>query len=811
MTSQERWRRVQELFEELEPLPAAGREAELRRLDPQLANEVAGLFRALEQEEAAQHSLARAPGPALPKPELPGLRLLEPIGTGGSGVVYGAVRTVEGAEQKVAVKILHDHRAAETGDLRRFTRECKIMAALNHPGVVHFLDAGMTADQRPYLVMELAEGRSITEYCDEQRLRIEDRVRLMIEVCETVAFAHARLIVHLDLKPSNILVTGSGATKVLDLGTARLLQTETASTVTQQLTPRYASPEQLRAEPLGVSSDVYSLGLILFELLSGGWPFAFRDSIVSMADRATGAAQVRGLAEACSAESAQRRDTTLARLTSALAGDLSLICRKALAPEVSQRYQSVAELAEDLRRQQAGEPVRAHPPTLRYRAAKFAVRYAGRLALAAVFIAGIAGAAIYSTLQAREARQQARRAERINDFMNTMLGASNPLWINPLAKKGPNVTLLDVVNEMRGRIGEQFGDDPAVETKLRRTLGVAYGSVGKRAEAREQLELALHKQLLVAPADHPDAALIYRDLAEVEYLSLEHLLAEKHAGLAVGILTQSQRPGDKVALMEAYMLLGGSRLGNGRGFDSALPSILRAVELSREVFGNSRSTPALLNTLASLHLREGKFEGAEHYLNEALAIRQTAGGPKTFDDAFLARDVGMICLERGQLDCALQRLGEALSMIHAQGGKDNMYGLNVQIFLARAKGLTGSSEEALRELELVGQAVATLGGASAPLYRSNVDQSVGIVHMATGQAKAAEPAFRRALAALNGSAEVRRTAILRSQLGECLWALGKKEEASVMLAESHQTLLAAVGPQHVWTVAAKARLDKTAR
>jgi len=810
MTAHERWRRVQELFDALEPLPAAGREAELSRLDPPLAREVAGLFRALEQEEAAQQNLMRAPSPVLPKPELPGLRLLEPIGAGGSGVVYEAIRTVGGAEQKVAVKVLHEHRA-EASDLQRFTRECKIMAALNHPGVVHFLDAGMTADQRPYLVMELAEGRPITDYCDEQRLRIEDRLRLMIEVCETVAFAHARLIVHLDLKPSNILVTSNGAVKVLDLGTARLLQTETASTVTQQMTPRYASPEQLRAEPLGVSSDVYSLGLILFELLSGGWPFAFRDSIVSMADRATGAAQVRGLAEACTAESAQLRDTTLPRLTSALAGDLALICLKALATDVSQRYQSVAELADDLRRYQVGEPVRAHPPTLRYRATKFAVRYAGRLALAAVFVAAIAGAAVYSTLQAREARQQARRAERINDFMNTMLGASNPLWINPLAKKGPNVTLLDVVNEMRGRIGEQFGDDPAVETKLRRTLGVAYASVGKRVEAREQLDLALRKQLLVAPADHPDAGLLYRDLAEVQFLSLEMPLAEKHAGLAVGILTRSQRPGDKVALMEAYMLLGASRNSNGRGFDSTAPALRRAVELSRELFGNGRSTPGILNTLATFLLREGKFEEAEQCLKESMAIRHAAGGPQTFDDAFLARDVGMICLERGQLDCAMQRLGEALSMIHAHGGKDNIYGLYVQVFLARAKGLVGRSEEALRELELVNHAFATLGSVSSPLHRSNIDQSLGLVHMAAGQAKAAEPAFRRALAVLQGSAEVRRMAVLRSQLGECLWAVGKKEEALAMLTESHQVLLTAAGPQHVWTVAAKARLDQATR
>ena len=530
-----------------------------------------------------------------------------------------------------------------------------------------------------------------------------------------------------------------------------------------------------------------------------------------MADRATGAAPVLGLAETCSADSARMRDTTAPRLASALAGDLALICQKALASDVSQRYQSAAEMAEDLRRHLAGEPVRAHPPTLRYRASKFAVRYAGRLAMATVFVAGIAAAAIYSAVQAREARQQARRAERINEFMNTMLGAPNPLWINPLAKKGPNVTVLDVVNEMRGRIGEQLGDDPAVETKLRRTLGVAYGSIGKRAEAREQLELALRKQLLVAPASHPDAGLLYRDLAEVEYLSFENVLAEKHAGAAVGIMTQSPRPGDKVALMEAYALLGASRVGNGRGFEAALPAYRRALGLSREMFGNGRSTPALLNALATLHLREGKFEETQQFLDEAIAIRQAAGGPKTFDDAFLQRDAGLICLERGELACAIRRLDEALSMIHTLGGKDNVYALDVQIFLARAKGLGGRGDEAARQLELVAKAVSALSGASLPRYRGNIDQSLGIVHMAAGQAREAEPEFRRALAALTSSADGRRQAILRSQLGECLWALGKKEEALPALAESHQTLLTAVGPGHVWTIAAKARFDKATR
>ncbi|MFN7937109.1 MAG: serine/threonine-protein kinase [Bryobacteraceae bacterium] len=474
MTPQERWRRVQDLYETLEPLAPAEREAELSGVDPGLAEEVRGLFAGVAAEAQAQQALNRVASASkvvAPKPELPGLRLLDPIGSGGSGVVYRAIRHVEGVEQPVAVKVLHEHRIEPT-DLRRFARERKMMAALNHPGVVRFLDAGVIADGRPYLVMELVDGTPIDVYCDQRRLRVESRVRLMIDVCDVVAAAHARLIVHLDLKPSNILVTAEGKIKLLDLGTARLLNADGISTVTQQMTPRYASPEQLRSESPAVSNDVYSLGIILFELLSGGWPFALRDSLLAIAERAADAAAIRNLSEGCSPESAALRDTTVTRLRGELAGDLTLICQQALAFDPQQRYKSVAELAGDLRRHLSGEPVLAHPPGLLYRAGKFIARRRWQLALALLFVAGLAGAAAYSTIQARRTQLALNQADTTTVALILAMGVAD-------AGSKPNRTLLEFLQDTSAHADAYVSPkDPAVRSDFDASL--AYGLIAQQ-------------------------------------------------------------------------------------------------------------------------------------------------------------------------------------------------------------------------------------------------------------------------------------------------------------------------------------------
>ncbi len=310
-TAGERWRRVQALCETLEVVPSSSRLERLRALEPDadIQRETIALLRALDDEarERREHRVADpAADPVSLPAEIGGVRIEARIGTGGSGDVYRGVRRTNGAEQIVAIKQFHSHRAGPD-DLERFAREQRMLAALTHPAIVRFFDAGLSADGRPYLVMELAEGWPIVQFSDDRQLGLADRLALFLIVCDAVQSAHERLILHLDLKPSNVIVTREGHVKLVDFGTAKLADPSLELTRTEPLTVQYASPERLRGEPVSVACDVYSLGLILCELLSGGWPYARRESIVAIAERAAGTAPLVPLARLVTADAARRR------------------------------------------------------------------------------------------------------------------------------------------------------------------------------------------------------------------------------------------------------------------------------------------------------------------------------------------------------------------------------------------------------------------------------------------------------------------------------------------------------------------------
>lgn len=482
MTANDRWKRVQELFEFLEPLPDHRHNEELERAEsnPELRNEVLSLLQSIRDEELAQANARQhfsSATPAAHPPTLsqicdewnsedPDLKLLSLIGSGGTGAVYRALRKVNGVEQQVAVKIYHEHRLAQA-DRDRFAREQRMLATLTDPGIVRFFDSGLTRDGRPYLVMDLAEGEYITRHCDLHRLNIEQRLHLLLSVCRALASAHARLIVHLDLKPSNILVTPDGNIKLLDFGTAQLIDPSQAFVVTQQLTPHYASPERLRGEPASVASDVYSLGLVLFELCSGGSLFPRQASIVGIAERAGGRTTATGPVDAASAEAAAMRGTTLDKLRRQLKGDLASICSKALAFDADQRYTSVTELADDLRRFLAAEPVAAHPAGFAYRASKFVKRNWGTLALAAALTIGLSSAALHSRQQARKASIAAERAEASQIFLTNVLSS---ITYNTA---GANATVPQLLELAESRVSGLRSQDPALASDIELALGMA--------------------------------------------------------------------------------------------------------------------------------------------------------------------------------------------------------------------------------------------------------------------------------------------------------------------------------------------------
>ncbi len=429
MNAQTRWNRIQALCEEAEKQPEDGRAAFLERVesDEGIRAEVLAMLSALRDEAQVREAYVPV------EPETPvGPRTIGAyaitgyLGRGGTGTVYAAEIDRAGVKQHVAVKVLHA--AMDDGETEaRFRREQQMLAQLDHPGITRVIDAGVTEEQQPYLVMDRVDGEPIDAYCDRHKLDIPGRVRLMIQVCEAVAAAHRALTVHLDLKPFNLLVTVDGRAKLLDFGTAKLVRPGDL-TMTRQMTPLYASPEQLRGEAVTTACDVYSLGVVLYEILAGDWPFGSRESMLAVWERAAGNTESRKLTERVSAEVAALRGMRVEQMREALRGDMEVIVRKAMAKGPTERYESVAGLAEDLQRYLEGRPVLAQKQTSWYQLKKYAVRNRGAVSLTLLLLVGLGGALGYGWWQQRQALQAARVAEETGSFLSWMVQSSRPMY-----------------------------------------------------------------------------------------------------------------------------------------------------------------------------------------------------------------------------------------------------------------------------------------------------------------------------------------------------------------------------------------------
>ncbi len=394
LTSTEQWVRIEEIFHAARSERGESRIAVLHRLcghDEELLAQVEALLEA--------HEIASGPQPVLEMRavDLAGRRagnyqLDSLLGAGGMGSVYLAHRCDGQFDRQVALKILGANLRNEFFT-DRFAVERRLLASLDHPNITRLLDSGVSEDRDPYLVLEYVDGQAIDAYCDRRRLTVDDRVRLFLQVCEAVEYAHLRRVIHRDLKPSNIFVSSDGTAKLLDFGTAKLLETpegDTTATRFRMLTPRYASPEQLRGDALTETTDVYSLGIVLYELLMGAWPYGDPQSVVCGLERAVRDVEPREPSEVIDYQAAVRRGVSKTALIRLMKGDLWKVILKALQPEPDRRYASVQEFAEDLDRYLHGSRVLAHPRTLTYRAGKFARRNrtAAVLTLSAVAVLG---------------------------------------------------------------------------------------------------------------------------------------------------------------------------------------------------------------------------------------------------------------------------------------------------------------------------------------------------------------------------------------------------------------------------------------
>ncbi|MGA9422066.1 MAG: serine/threonine-protein kinase, partial [Rhodanobacteraceae bacterium] len=449
-----RWARIGELFDELVELAPGERTRRIEavaRIDATLAEELRSLLSADDDATDMLDGDARAllSGVVIADTDaLPGdgrvgaWRLLSQIGQGGMGVVYLGERTDGAYEQRVAIKLLK--RGMDThAILRRFLQERRILARLNHPHIVSLLDGGMSADGRPFYVMEHVDGQAITDYAKQHKLDVRARVALLALVAEAVAYAHTQLVVHRDLKPSNVVVDVNGAPRVLDFGIAKLIEESGEQTRTRTgmrvLSPAYAAPEQILGEPIGTATDVYALGLMLCELLVGELPQRrrvttfeqlARDVSTVVTERASALAARLSSAEVVALYGAEADARRLAR---SIGGDIDVIIATALKREPERRYATAAAFAEDLRRWLDGRPINARADSTTYRLAKFVRRHqvgvAASLLIALSLVAGL-GAALYQTNAARQqaalAQRQAERAERVKAFLIAVFKQNDP-------------------------------------------------------------------------------------------------------------------------------------------------------------------------------------------------------------------------------------------------------------------------------------------------------------------------------------------------------------------------------------------------
>ena len=487
----EEWRAIKEILDGALELPAAERSAYLdlhcggdldrRRKVESLIEADDRAWSLMEAPAAASFGIPSHAGPASGD-RIGVYQILGELGRGGMGIVYLARRADEHFDKKVAIKLASVGIGGDSLE-RRFRSERQIVASLDHPNIARLLDGGSMPDGRPYLVMEYVEGARLLEWCEARKLSTRGRLEIFLEVCSAVQYAHQHLVIHRDLKPANVLVTDDGVVKLLDFGIAKLIDPEPAgetadrtATLLRLFTPDYASPEQVRGEPVTTASDVYALGVVLYELLTGRRPYRTSDSspaemvrVVCETEPPKPSTAFRGSADR--GEAPGRREKTLS-------GDLDTIVLKAMRKEPARRYSTVSGLAEDVRRYLQGLPVAARPDTLGYRAGKFVRRHRAAVSATALFSIALAGGLVMTLREARRARAAEARAERRFNDVRTL--AHSFLFefhdaIRDLPGSTPARALVvrRALEYLDGLARESAGDPG-----LRRELAEAYQKVG---------------------------------------------------------------------------------------------------------------------------------------------------------------------------------------------------------------------------------------------------------------------------------------------------------------------------------------------
>ncbi|HLG14769.1 MAG TPA: serine/threonine-protein kinase [Blastocatellia bacterium] len=816
----EHWKQIEELFHRALQLEPGERQVFLDEAcgaDRKLRAEVESLLvsdgQAEQEEKEVQRAIHRVAEEFVEEGSLSEGRrrigpyeLVEELGRGGMGAVYLGQRADESYQKQVAIKLIK--RGMDTDEvLARFRHERQILANLDHPNIARLLDGGTTEDGLPYFVMEHIEGQPIDQYCATRELSIFERLKLFRTVCSAVSYAHQNLVVHRDLKPGNILVTADGVVKLLDFGIAKLLHAEPgALTLTataiglRAMTPEYASPEQVRGETMTTASDVYSLGVLLYELLTGRRPYQFKGSTPLEIERVITVEEppkpstavsrqppvVNGRWPVEADDNRRWRDghRTAKKLSRQLEGDLDNIVLMAIRKDPQRRYASVEQFSEDIRRHLAGRPVIARTDTLGYRAGKFVKRHRVGVGMAAAVLSlMIAIGAILAAQSARIARERDRAvaAEQVAAQQRTAAESERDRAI-----------AAERVSE-RARDAERTQHNIA-EANLARAQEAERQATSEAARANNEAARARTEAETARRVSEFLAGLF--EVSDPSRAKGNTITAREILDKGAARITKDLKGQPKV---QATMMDTMGRVYESLGlYDSAAPLHDEALKLRRQTLGAEHVEVARsLNNLAEVLRRKGDHETAESLYREALAMQRKLLGPEHADVAESLDNLAILLDTRGDYKAAEQLFREALEMRRKLLGREHAEvceTLNNLGELLRKKGDYEAAEPLFRDAIAIQRKQL---GSEDPRLAITLDNLASLLY-SKGDYVAAEPLYREALGIFRKvlGNEHPDVAINLNNLATLRYAKGDYDGAEPLYREALATYRKLLGEEH---------------
>jgi serine/threonine protein kinase len=879
MIPRARWQQIQSLFEELVDTGESERAARLAKAcgeDLELRSSVESLLRSDQRREdpllqaigAAAESLLEDHQDRLIGTHIGPYRVVSILGHGGMSTVYRGERDDSQYQQTVAIKVLQ-HATLHPRLRSRLHSERHILATLDHPSIARLIDSGDLEDGTPYLVMEHVDGESIDVYCDSRTLFVRERLELFIQVCAAVQYAHRNLVVHRDIKPSNIFVTADGVPKLLDFGIAKLLAPESLShtlPVTRlqerMLTPENAAPEQVLGRPITTATDIYALGVLLYQLLTGRSPYRLLSYSQLQLERAICMddlvrpsqmviSKLSGENDADRSRISDRRGLSPQRLRARLSGDLDAIIAMAMRKEPDRRYPSVEALADDLNRHLIGQPVRARQGDWRYGTAKFLRRNLLLVAGVATVFLGLAlfaGIMLWENhrieLAGNATAQERDRAQQVSAFLVDVFSQADPF-----NAQGKQPTAKDLLDRGAEKISGNLTLQPEVRAQLLESIGLAYRRQGLSERAIPLFEQSVAIRRQERPLDNGHVAVALANLASALTDHGNLISAEAYLEQAVAL---SESDGEPRPVETADILVQFGNFALQAKSDPARASELfgKALNIYRNAIGEQNLQVAeTLNGLATAGVWMSDYPVAEHYQREALAIFQATVPRNHPDNAVALATLGYILTQRDKYAEAEQVLNEALQIERNVFGADNQRTAAIegdlgilydregdlpraiaatQSALKIVRDRLGTSHyevgyylDALANLSLRANDLPTAESDAREalvvyahalpahhLYVASTVQLLGEVLLRRGQPAAAEAQLRAALEMNVGlvGADNWRSARTEASLGWTLIQRDKATEGEPMLTAARAKLLASVGSRNPATQQATAWL-----